>query len=124
MSAPEVLRRITQALENAGAMLNLALNFPQRAQRLLGRIERGDLGVSVRPEGLDPVMRDLNRMVNRLSVSILAAAFIVGLALLLQVVESSHGSLLLLLLFASGLVGAGTLGLWLLVSMYRAGRSR
>ena len=109
---------------NAGALFNLALNFPQRAERLLGRIERGDIGVSVRPEGLDPMMRDLNRMVNRLSVSILAAAFIVGLALLLQVVETSHGSLLLLGLFASGLFGAGILGLWLLISMYRAGRSR
>lgn len=108
---------------NAGAMFNLALNFPQRAERLLGRIERGDLGVSVRPEGLDPVMRDLNRMVNRLSVSILAAAFIVGLALLLQVVETSHGSLLLLGIFAGGLFGAAILGLWLLISMYRAGRS-
>ncbi len=107
---------------NLGALVDLTANFPQHAQRLLGRLERGDFGVTVRPEGMDPLMRELNHMVNRLSVTILAAAFIVGLALLLQVVESSHGSLLLLFLFASGLVAAGTLGLWLLVSMYRAGR--
>ncbi|MDB5058808.1 MAG: hypothetical protein JWO59_2280 [Chloroflexi bacterium] len=108
---------------NLGALLELTTTFPQRAQRLLGRLERGDIGVAVRPEGMDPLMRDLNHMVNRLSVSILAAAFIVGLALLLQVVEASHGSLLLLFLFASGLVAAGGLGLWLLISMYRSGRS-
>jgi ubiquinone biosynthesis protein len=107
---------------NLGALVDLTTTFPQRAQRLLGRLERGDFGVTVRPEGMDPLMRELNHMVNRLSVTILAAAFIVGLALLLQVVESSHGSLLLLFLFATGLVGAGTLGLWLLISMYRAGR--
>ncbi len=106
-----------------GAMLDLTTSFPQRATRLLGRLERGDIGVAVRPEGMDPVMRDLNHMVNRLSVTILAAAFIVGLALLLQVVETSHGSLFLLLLFAAGLIGAVVLGLWILFSMYRAGRS-
>ncbi|MGH7867379.1 MAG: hypothetical protein ACREP9_07010, partial [Candidatus Dormibacteraceae bacterium] len=89
---------------------------------LLGRIERGDIGVAVRPEGVDWLMRDLNRMVNRLSVSILAASFIVGLVLLLQLVVSTHGSLLLLALFASGLFAAGILGLWLLLSMWRAGR--
>ena len=109
---------------SVGAMLDLTTSFPQRALRLLGRVERGDIGVVVRPEGMDPLMRDLNHMVNRLSVTILAAAFIVGLALLLQVVETSHGSLFLLFLFAAGLVGAVILGLWILVSMYRAGRVR
>ncbi|HWE64416.1 MAG TPA: AarF/UbiB family protein, partial [Chloroflexota bacterium] len=108
---------------NLGALLDLTMNFPRRAQRLLGRMERGDLGITVRPDGVDPLMRDLNRMVNRLSVSILTAAFIVGLALLLQVVENSHGSFTLLGLFASGLVAAAVLGLWLLLSMWRAGRS-
>jgi ubiquinone biosynthesis protein len=109
---------------NLGAMLDLSSNFPQRAQRLLGRLERGDLGVSVRPEGTDVLMRDLNRMVNRLSISILAAAFIVGLGLVLQIVENSHASFLILTIFASGLFAAGTLGLWLLISMYRSGRLR
>ena len=105
-------------------LLDFASNFPQRAQRLLSRMERGDLGIAVRPEGIEGVLRDLNRMVNRLSVSILAAAFIVGLALLLQVVENSHGSLLLLALFAGALLASAVLGLWLLLSMYRAGRTR
>ena len=106
-----------------GALLDLTTTFPQRALRLLGRIERGDIGVAVRPEGMDSLMRDLNHMVNRLSVTILAAAFIVGLALLLQVVENSRGSLFLLFLFAAGLVGASVLGLWILISMFRAGRA-
>ncbi len=107
---------------NLGAMLDLAGSLPQRAQRLLSRLERGEMGVAVRPEGMDPLMRDLNRMVNRLSVSILAASFIVGLALLLQTVVSTHGSKILLLVFAGGLFSAGMLGLWLLLSMYRAGK--
>jgi ubiquinone biosynthesis protein len=107
-----------------GAMIDLATGLPQRALRLLGRVERGDIGLAVRPEGIEPLIRDLNHMVNRLSVSILAAAFIIGLALLLQVVETSHGSLLLLLLFTAGLVGAALLGLWIMVSMYRAGQHR
>jgi ubiquinone biosynthesis protein len=114
---------VQAAALSLGAMLDLATTFPQRAQRLLGRVERGDIGVAVRPEGMDFLMRDLNHMVNRLSVTILAAAFIVGLALLLQVVENSRGSLFLLFLFAAGLMGASVLGLWILVSMYRAGRA-
>ncbi|MGH2346725.1 MAG: ABC1 kinase family protein, partial [Chloroflexota bacterium] len=107
---------------NLGALLDLAGSFPRRTVRLLNRLERGEIGVAVRPEGMDPLIRDLNRMVNRLSVSILAASFIVGLALVLQTVVSTHGSRILLLLFAGGLLLAGILGLWLLVSMYRAGR--
>ena len=63
---------------NLGALFDLTTSFPQRAQRLLSRLERGDLAIAVRPDGVEPLMRDLNRMVNRLSVSILAAAFIVG----------------------------------------------
>ena len=50
---------------NLGALLDLAGSLPQRAQRLLSRLERGEMGVAVRPEGMDPLMRDLNRMVNR-----------------------------------------------------------
>ena len=107
---------------NLGALLELAGTFPQRTQRLLSRLERGEMGVAVRPEGVDSLMRDLNRMVNRLSVSILAASFIVGLALLLQLVVSTHGSHILLALFAGGLLAAGMVGLWLLLSMYRSGR--
>jgi ubiquinone biosynthesis protein len=107
---------------NIAAFLNLAGSFPSRAQRLLNRLERGEMGVAVRPEGMDPLVRDLNRMVNRLSVSILTASFIVGLALVLQTVVSTHGSRLLLLLFAGGLLSAGGLGLWLLASMYQAGK--
>ena len=107
---------------NIAAFLDLAGSFPSRAQRLLNRLERGEMGVAVRPEGMDPLVRDLNRMVNRLSVSILTASFIVGLALVLQTVVSTHGSRLLLLLFAGGLLSAGGLGLWLLVSMYQAGK--
>jgi ubiquinone biosynthesis protein len=109
---------------NVGALLDLTSSFPLRAQRLLGRLERGDLGLSVRPEGTDVLMRDLNRMVNRLSISILAAAFIVGLGLVLQIVENSHASFLILAIFATGLFAAGTLGLWLLLSMYRSSRLR
>lgn len=109
---------------NLGALVDLAATFPQRASRLLGRIERGDLGVVVRPEGVEWLMRDLNRMVNRLAVSILTAAFLVGLAIVMQLVEASHGSLVLIGMFASGLLAASGLGLWLLVSMWRAGRIR
>lgn len=110
------------AAMNLGALIDLAGTLPRRAQRLLTRLERGEMGIAVRPEGMDPLIRDLNRMVNRLSVSILAASFIVGLALVLQTVVSTHGSRILLVLFAGGLLLAGALGLWLLVSMYRAGR--
>jgi ubiquinone biosynthesis protein len=109
---------------NLGALVELAANLPQRANRLLGRIERGDLGLVVRPGGVEWLMRDLNRMVNRLAVSILTAAFLVGLAIVLQLLESNHGSILLIALFAGGMLASGILGLWLLLSMWRSGRLR
>jgi len=57
--------------------------LPQRTSQILDQIERGQIGFTLNlPEASDFVTR-LDRAANRLTVSILLAALIVGLALLI-----------------------------------------
>jgi len=55
-------------------------------------------------------------------LSILTAAFIVGLALLMQLYRLPGWEWLVGIVIALGMVAASGLGLWLLLSMWRAGR--
>jgi ubiquinone biosynthesis protein len=106
---------------NVQAFLDLSGTFPQRAQRLLGQLERGELGITVRIGGLDPIMRHASRLVNRMVLGILVAATILSLGRLLDTLES-HGSTALLILFILAVLGSLVLTVWLLVSMLRARR--
>lgn len=63
----------------------LGLDLPRRSARLLNRLERGEIAFGVTHYGLDVFERKLQRMVNRLALSILSAAIIVSLALLMLI---------------------------------------
>lgn len=66
-------------------LAELGLGLPQRLRRLAGQMERGQLTVTARHEGVDELVIELNRIANRLASSILLAALIVGLALLMLI---------------------------------------
>jgi len=59
----------------------LGSEFPRRAARLLGRIERGEIAIKVDHRGLDGATREFQRMTNRLVLAMLLAASIVALGL-------------------------------------------
>lgn len=63
----------------------LSVELPRRIDRVLGEIERGNLRVWTRVEDVESLVNRLEHMVERANVTILAAACIVGLALLLQI---------------------------------------
>lgn len=70
------------ALRTAQAALDaaeLGLELPRRAARLFGQIERGELELNVNHEGLRDFARQLQRMTNRLALTLLLAATIVAL---------------------------------------------
>jgi RsiW-degrading membrane proteinase PrsW (M82 family) len=52
---------------------------------VLGEIERGNLRVWTRVEDVEPVMKRLEHMVERANATMLAAACIVALAIVLQI---------------------------------------
>ena len=64
-------------------MARLSVALPQQMRRVLGDIKRGDFAIGVRAESLEPFALRLENLSNRLVMSILAGAFIVGSAVLL-----------------------------------------
>jgi ubiquinone biosynthesis protein len=63
----------------------LAIELPRRIDRLLGEIERGNLRVWTRLEDIEPVIKRLEHMVTRANATLLAAACIVGLAIVMLI---------------------------------------
>ena len=100
-------------------LADLSVGLPRRAERLLTRIEREGLPTAVRLQGLDPVMAELSRIANRLSLSILLAALIVGLALLMQLYHPPFWPRIAAPFFYLSAAAAVALGGWLVWSMVR-----
>ena len=63
----------------------LSIELPRRIDRVLGEIERGNLRVWTRIEDVEPLVKRIEHMVERANLTMLAAACIVGLAIVLQI---------------------------------------
>jgi ubiquinone biosynthesis protein len=61
----------------------LTIELPRRLDRLLGDLERGNLRVWTRIDDAEPLMKRLERIVERANATILAAACIVALAVVM-----------------------------------------
>ncbi len=92
--------------------------LPRTGNRLLQRAERGDL-FQIGLKDADHIMTGLDRLTTRLALSVLAAALIIGLAMLIP--TTAAGSLAQWVVVL-GFVGAFGLGVWLLISILRAGK--
>lgn len=99
----------------------LGVEGPEQLRRILGNLERGTVEVGVRPEHVEPLLRRLERLVNRLVLGILAAAFINGLAVLLAAYRSPGVERWIGLLIAFGLLVAAALGAYLAWAIARSG---
>jgi ubiquinone biosynthesis protein len=102
-----------------GSMIEL---IPRIGTRLLTQVERGELEVTIRHKGLGQSLARLDRLANRISLSLLLAAMIVGLALLVpafRLVEQGGIAIALLIL---GFGGVTLLGIWVIISILRSGR--
>jgi ubiquinone biosynthesis protein len=79
--APDVMagRMVQGALDAA----DVGLQLPRQITRLLTQIERGDTQVNINPDSLQDIMRQMQRMVNRIALSIILAGTIMGLGLIL-----------------------------------------
>lgn len=111
---PSLLRSATDWAE-------LMALFPRQASHILDRMERGDFEMYMSLRGMERVVTKLDRIANRLAISILVAAFIVSLALLMPILNLAWPFGLMAWLIIAGFVAASLLGLWLLVSIWRAG---
>ncbi|TAM59550.1 AarF/ABC1/UbiB kinase family protein [bacterium] len=85
--SPEQWLKRTPALALATA--TAAAEFPAHARRLIGLLERGTLEIYTRPAGYEPILKALETLTARLGLSIIAAAFINALAVLMIVYHPS-----------------------------------
>jgi hypothetical protein len=80
-AGPDLLGRLRDSAADA-AELSIAL--PRRIDRVLGEIEKGNLRVWTQVEDIDSLMKRLEYLVARSNSTLLAAACIVGLAIVMQ----------------------------------------
>ncbi len=94
----------------------LLREMPAMLMQWLQSVERGKVPVEAHIGATQETLDRLDAMITRLSLSILVAAFIVGLALLLPATrEIPFGTTLTII----GFIGATVLGVWLLVSILK-----
>ena len=109
-------------VKTAGDWGTLLAKVPELGPRLLEQAERGELQLTVSFREVQTTVKHLDRMVNRLALSVLVAALIVGLSWLIPAFDLGREGGLVSLLVIGGLAAAFLLGLWLVVSLLRAGR--
>jgi ubiquinone biosynthesis protein len=118
--SPQVwMQRLTRAGFDAA---RLGSELPARLRRILTDLEQGRLRIAIGPESFEPSLARVERLVNRLILGILAAAFIIGMATLLAVYRPPGWDVLAGIVFAFGLLIAIALGLYLAWSILRSGR--
>lgn len=102
-------------------LARLGAELPQSVHRLLGTVQRGDFEMAVRPTGLDPLLRRVERMLNRLVLGIMTSAFVLALAVLI-VAFHMRGDAFVALVLLLGFIAATVLGAYLLWGILRSGR--
>ncbi|HDD25143.1 MAG TPA: AarF/ABC1/UbiB kinase family protein, partial [Chloroflexi bacterium] len=94
--------------------------IPRVGSQFLNRIERDGLEITLNHKELDQAVQRLDNSANRLSLSMLIAALIVGLALLVPAFNLGEQLSLATIVIIIGFVGVSLLGLWLAISIWRA----
>jgi ubiquinone biosynthesis protein len=120
MNSPEAwARRVGHA---APDMAWLGTEAPGALRRLLNQLETGSVRVDVQPKGLEPSLRRLEGIANRLVLGMIVAALIVGLGVSASVYHPGVAIPGLGLFVTVGLALAAALGIALAWSVFRSSR--
>jgi ubiquinone biosynthesis protein len=103
------------------AYLNLARNLPRDLKSFINRVNRNKFKIDLEHRGLDKFTADFDRSINRLSISLILAAMIIGSSIIMH---TDKGPQLLgfPVLAFTGYIVAGLIGLWLVYAIIRSGR--
>jgi ubiquinone biosynthesis protein len=80
-AGPQLLEKMRDSIVDAA---QLSIELPRRLDRLLGEMERGNLRVWTRVEDIEPIIKQVEHVVARTNATLLAAACIVALAIIMQ----------------------------------------
>jgi ubiquinone biosynthesis protein len=118
MDIRRLWKKGSQIAEDFAELLN---DLPHDIQQILAKIRSGELGVNLHHQGLNNLIREMDRSTNRISFSLIIASLIIASSL---IIHSQQGPYFLGIP-ALGLVGfilAGLLGLWLVVAIIKSGK--
>jgi len=99
----------------------LLRDLPAETREILAQIKEGKTRIEFEHKGLDPMLKTLDQISNRISFSIVLSSLIVGSALIMraEIPPKVYG---VPIIGALGFVAAGVMGFWLLVSILRHGK--
>jgi ubiquinone biosynthesis protein len=127
----ELLRRRFSLRQWSGQMmlagidaLEMALALPQQLRHVLGDIERGGFEINIQPQSFEPFLDRMEQLTNRLTLGILAAAFTIGMALLVSVYHPTGWDVTIELLFLLVLILSGVFGTYILFLILRSRHRR
>jgi ubiquinone biosynthesis protein len=106
---------------NAWHLARLFARLPSDIRQILRKLQTGSLQFVFRHEGLEPFTAGLDRVSNRLSVSVILGSVVIGSSVIIH----RGGGPMLFGVSAFGLLGyvlAGVLGMWLVWDILRSGR--
>ncbi|MBT0665965.1 2-polyprenylphenol 6-hydroxylase [Geobacter pelophilus] len=107
--------------ENLKPYLKLARTIPRDVRNFLARVNRNNFKIDLEHRGLDRLIAELDKSINRLSSSLIIAALIVGSSIVMQIDKGPK--LMGFPLFAfMGYSIAGMIGFLWLIAIIRSGR--
>ena len=101
--------------------LNLARNLPRDMKEFINRINRNKFKIDLEHRGLDKFTAEFDRSVNRLSISLILAAMIIGSSIIMHTDKGPQLFGFPMLAF-TGYTVAGLIGLWLVYAIIRSGK--
>lgn len=117
---PEAIAK--RGIRSLSNMLEIFGSLPQDLRRLLRAAKRGAFQVNVDITRLEKFGRQLDKSASRITVGLITSALIVGSSIVMTV--SGGPTLMGLPLFGFlGFLAAGIGGIWVLISIYRGGKS-
>lgn len=117
---PEAIAR--RGIQNLSSMMDIFSSLPQDLRRLLRAAKRGALQINIDITRLEKFGKQLDKSASRITVGLITSALIVGSSIVMTV--SGGPTLMGLPLFGFlGFLAAGIGGIWILISIYRSGRS-
>lgn len=117
-SPGRLLQEMEQGLEG---YLSLARNLPRDIREILNKINRNKFRIDLEHRGLDRFSKELDRSANRVCLSLIIAALLIGSSIAMQ---TNRGPMLWgLPAFAFfGYSCAGLVGIWWMIAIIRSGR--
>lgn len=103
--------------------LELSLNLPRQISRLLKMIERGQVEVGVNYDSLEIAIKQMQKMVNRMTLSIIIGATIVALGMIMQAYAPPEWNQVGRIIFGTALIFSIAFGIYIMWSVWKSGRT-